>query len=332
MNFKKLFLVTILCLFSSVSWSQDYEQDQEYLPIKKVAPFYPARALMRNLEGYCDISFTITPAGTTADPVTEYCTNLIFERTSQRAVLRYEYEPRVVDGVPQTVTGVLNRISYLIGGGNLAEQLAQEEREIERKKEKERERDAEKEEQQRERQARRDEFFAKNESLYSDYKYGTKEKPIVKDFELADVGIYVHLDFGKGVKIRAVRGYLYCIDVFGDQVIAKSVEDKVIEILSNEVLNTGKSMYNNSLDYWSENETRFNRYKYKRPVESTHNRASFKTSDRAILEAGGIERCAFIPTTIIDNDNKRLDIQTENDKLKEYYDQRLKEMEFRFGL
>ena len=91
-------------------------------------------------------------------------------------------------------------------------------------------------------------------------------------------------------------------------------------------------MYNNSLDYWSKNETRFNRDKYKRPLESIHNRASFNITDRAILEAGGIERCAFIPTTIIDNDNKRLDIQTENDKLKEYYDQRLEEMEFRFGL
>ena len=305
---KKLITLILFCLFSSVSWSQDYEQDQEYLPINLAYPVYPARALSRNLEGYCDISFTITPAGTTADPVTEYCTNSLFERASQRAVLRYEYEPRVVDGISQTVTGVTTRITYFIEGGNLAEQLAREEREIERKKEKERERDAEKEEQQREKQEYLDKI--------SKYEYGTKEKPIVKDFELADVGIYVYLDFGKGVKIRAVRGYLYCVDVFGDQVIAKAVEDKVIGIFSNDV-NRG---YGNNL------------YKYDRPLESIHNRASFKILDRAILEAGGIERCAFIPTTIIDSDNERLDIQTENDKLKEYLDQRLKEMKFRFSL
>lgn len=299
--FKKLTTLILFCLFSSVSWSQDYEQDQEYYPINRVAPVYPRRALEREIEGYCDISFTITPAGKVIDAVAEFCSRVNFSRSATRAVLQYEYEPRVVDGVPQTVTGVTTRITYFVEGGNLREQLAREEREIERKKEKEMQ-------QQREKQAYLDKI--------SKYEYGTKEKPIVKDFELADVGIYVDLDFGKGVKIRAVRGYLYCVDVFGDQVIAKAVEDKVIGIFSNDV-NRG---YGNNL------------YKYDRPLESIHNRASFKISDRAILEAGGIERCAFIPTTIIDSDNERLDIQTENDKLKEYLDQRLKEMKFRFGL
>ena len=67
-------------------------------------------------------------------------------------------------------------------------------------------------------------------------------------------------------------------------------------------------------------------------MQINKNKVKGIVTDRAILEAGGIERCAFIPTTIIDSDNERLDIQTENDKLKEYLDQRLKEMKFRFGL
>jgi len=86
----------------------------DYLPIVRVAPIYPARALSRNLEGYCDMSFTVTPTGTTADPITEFCTSSLFDRSSQRAVLKFKYKPRVVDGVPQTVSGVKTRITFKI--------------------------------------------------------------------------------------------------------------------------------------------------------------------------------------------------------------------------
>ncbi|MFQ3334258.1 MAG: protein TonB [Woeseiaceae bacterium] len=86
----------------------------DYLPIVRVAPIYPARALSRNLEGYCDMSFTVTPAGTTSDPFAEFCTSSLFDRSSQRAVLKFKYKPRVVDGVPQSVSGVKTRITFKI--------------------------------------------------------------------------------------------------------------------------------------------------------------------------------------------------------------------------
>ena len=86
----------------------------DYLPIVRVAPIYPARALSRNLEGYCDMNFTVTPAGTVIDPIAEFCTSSLFERSSARAVLKFKYKPRVVDGVPQTVTGVRTRITFKI--------------------------------------------------------------------------------------------------------------------------------------------------------------------------------------------------------------------------
>ena len=86
----------------------------DYLPIVRVAPIYPARALSRNLEGYCDMSFTVTPAGTTIDPFAEFCTSSLFDRSSQRAVLKFKYKPRVVDGVPQSVSGVKTRITFKI--------------------------------------------------------------------------------------------------------------------------------------------------------------------------------------------------------------------------
>ena len=86
----------------------------DYLPIVRVAPVYPARALSRGLEGYVDLSFTVTPAGTVENPVVLFSTSSLFERAATRAVLKFKYKPRVVDGVPVAVPNVKTRISFQI--------------------------------------------------------------------------------------------------------------------------------------------------------------------------------------------------------------------------
>jgi protein TonB len=86
----------------------------DYLPIVRVAPVYPARALSRGLEGYVDLSFTVTSTGTVKDPVILYSTSSLFERAALRAVLKFKYKPRVVDGVPVEVPNVKTRISFQI--------------------------------------------------------------------------------------------------------------------------------------------------------------------------------------------------------------------------
>ena len=86
----------------------------DYLPIVRVAPVYPARALSRGLEGFVDLSFTVTTAGTVRDPVVLQSTSKLFERAAIRAVLKFKYKPRVVDGVPVEVPGVKTRISFML--------------------------------------------------------------------------------------------------------------------------------------------------------------------------------------------------------------------------
>jgi len=86
----------------------------DYLPIVRVAPVYPARALSRGIEGYVDMSFTVTTAGTVRDPIVLFSTSSLFERAATRAVLKFKYKPRVVDGVPVDVAGVKTRISFQI--------------------------------------------------------------------------------------------------------------------------------------------------------------------------------------------------------------------------
>ncbi len=86
----------------------------DYLPIVRVAPVYPARALSRGLEGFVDLSFTVTAAGTVRDPIVLQSSSTLFERAATRAVLKFKYKPRVVDGVPVEVSGVKTRISFQI--------------------------------------------------------------------------------------------------------------------------------------------------------------------------------------------------------------------------
>lgn len=88
----------------------------DYLPIVRVAPVYPARALSRGLEGYVDLAFTVTTAGTVKDPVVLQSTSSLFERAAIRAVLKFKYKPRVVDGVPVDVPNVKTRITFKIEG------------------------------------------------------------------------------------------------------------------------------------------------------------------------------------------------------------------------
>ncbi len=88
--------------------------DGEYLPIVKVAPVYPSRALSRGLEGYCILEFTVTRAGSVTDVMTVECSSSLFERAATQAALKFKYKPRVIDGEPVDVRGVPHKISFVI--------------------------------------------------------------------------------------------------------------------------------------------------------------------------------------------------------------------------
>lgn len=88
----------------------------DYLPIVKVAPIYPQRALSRGIEGYCVVQYTVTRQGTIREPVIveDQCTSSLFHRASLQAALKFKYKPRVVDGQAIEVPGVQNKFTYEI--------------------------------------------------------------------------------------------------------------------------------------------------------------------------------------------------------------------------
>lgn len=91
--------------------------DGEYLPIVKVSPVYPRRALQRGIQGYVIVEFTVNEIGAVVDPfVVEANPQNIFEQAALDAAKKFKYKPRVVNGEPAAVAGVQNRITFKIDG------------------------------------------------------------------------------------------------------------------------------------------------------------------------------------------------------------------------
>ena len=90
-----------------------FSQDGEYLPIIKVQPVYPRRALARGIEGHVIVEFVVTETGSVRDPVViEAQPPGIFDRAALAAALKFKYKPKMVDGQPVAVSGVQNIIRF----------------------------------------------------------------------------------------------------------------------------------------------------------------------------------------------------------------------------
>lgn len=77
----------------------DFGSNQQALPLYRVEPRYPAKALKRGAEGHVIMSFTIDETGRPVDiQVTDANPRRMFEREAMRALKKWKYQPKVVDG------------------------------------------------------------------------------------------------------------------------------------------------------------------------------------------------------------------------------------------
>ncbi|MBD3648829.1 MAG: energy transducer TonB [Pseudomonadales bacterium] len=102
--------------------------DGEYLPVVKVQPVYPRRAMSRGLSGWVIVEFTVTDHGMVSNPrVIQNCAwirapgseddchdspNSIFDRAALKAAEKFKYKPKVVNGEPIATAGVRNMITF----------------------------------------------------------------------------------------------------------------------------------------------------------------------------------------------------------------------------
>jgi len=76
---------------------------------------YPQRALLRGVEGYVILRFTITETGSVIDPeVLRAEPANMFESSARRAVMRWKYQPQVRDGKPVRVVSMTKIIFELL--------------------------------------------------------------------------------------------------------------------------------------------------------------------------------------------------------------------------
>lgn len=81
----------------------DMGKDGGIIPIVTIQPNYPRKALIAKIEGWVKIEFTITETGAVISPkVIKSKPVRIFDREAIRAILKYKFKPKIIDGVGQT--------------------------------------------------------------------------------------------------------------------------------------------------------------------------------------------------------------------------------------
>jgi len=78
----------------------DQNAEGDIIPVVVIRPMYPREAAISGTEGWVKVEFTITETGTVKDPrVIDAKPARIFNREAIRAILKWKFKPRVIDGV-----------------------------------------------------------------------------------------------------------------------------------------------------------------------------------------------------------------------------------------
>ncbi|WP_456418553.1 energy transducer TonB [Thiolapillus sp.] len=75
--------------------------DGDLIPLVKIAPRYPRKAALAGKEGWVKVQFTVTELGTVKDvQVLDSKPRRLFDRAAKKAILKWKFKPRIVDGKP----------------------------------------------------------------------------------------------------------------------------------------------------------------------------------------------------------------------------------------
>jgi protein TonB len=82
------------------SWSAGSPTAEgDVIPIVRIEPQYPRQALVEGLSGYVIIEFTIEADGSVSSPkILESKPRRVFDRSAVRAIYRWKFKPRIIDG------------------------------------------------------------------------------------------------------------------------------------------------------------------------------------------------------------------------------------------
>jgi protein TonB len=89
--------------------------DRDVIPLVRVNPDYPQSAINRQVEGWVQVQFTITPTGTVKDAIVVDATPKdVFDDAALKAIVRWRYNPKVESGAAVERVGVQTRIVFTL--------------------------------------------------------------------------------------------------------------------------------------------------------------------------------------------------------------------------
>lgn len=90
--------------------------DSDVIPVARFEPRWPREALINRTEGWVVVEFTILEDGTVQDAVVvESHPGHLFDRSAVRAIERWRFRPRVIDGVA-VQRRAQQRIDFILSG------------------------------------------------------------------------------------------------------------------------------------------------------------------------------------------------------------------------
>jgi protein TonB len=97
--------------FSTAMLVGKYTEDGDIVPILRVEPIYPTVAMTRKIGGWVDVEYIVMPDGSVAQArVVASSPRGMFEKAALRAINKWRFKPRVVNGqpVPRAVSQRIN--------------------------------------------------------------------------------------------------------------------------------------------------------------------------------------------------------------------------------
>lgn len=87
--------------------------DSNAVPIAQIQPQYPTRAAERGIEGFVIVEFDVNETGAVVDPeVLVSVPDGVFDRASLRALERWRYQPKFIDGKAVPMRGLQTKFSF----------------------------------------------------------------------------------------------------------------------------------------------------------------------------------------------------------------------------
>ena len=92
-------------------------RDGDATPIVRIEPKFPTKAARDGIEGWVQLSFEINEVGGVENvQVINAQPKRIFDREARKALRKWKYKPKVVDGKAMRQTGLTVQLDFKLGG------------------------------------------------------------------------------------------------------------------------------------------------------------------------------------------------------------------------